>query len=205
MTKFKIAALFMIWVGSVPMQAQEVASDEKIPLIVSVMNTGTLLPGSAFFSRPLHPGISLGTEFSYHQNEHNRFFQTIKFAGTYHQYVQTTVQLFSEAGYRRDIWRGTAAECRLGIGYLHSFTGTEVFKLEDGVYHKQAPIGRPQFMGSAALGLSYAVSKHRYPLRVFLDYQFYLQMPYVKSYVPLLPNTALHAGASFPFFKLKKR
>jgi hypothetical protein len=34
--------------------------------------------------------------------------------------------------------------------------------------------------------------------------QSILQMPFIKSYVPVLPNTALHAGVAFPFFKTKK-
>jgi hypothetical protein len=165
---------------------------------VSVFNLGTQLPGSVF-TTPVHPGISAGAEFRYNRSAGNQWFQTAKFGLSYHQYVQTAVQLYSEAGYRRSIWRGTAAEIRLGAGYLHAFSNTEVFKWKDGTYDKKANLGRAQFMASSALGLSYLCKNNPEKPRVFVDYQFFLQMPFVKSYVPLLPNTALHAGVALPF------
>lgn len=167
-------------------------------LIVSVFNLGTQLPGGVF-TTPVHPGFSAGIEFPYNRSARNQWFQTAKVGLSWHKYVQTAVQLYSEAGYRRSIWRGTAAEIRIGAGYLHAFSNTEVFKWKDGTYDRKANLGRAQFMGSAALGLSYQPAKHPQAPRFSLDYQFFLQMPFVKSYVPLLPNTALHVGAALPF------
>ncbi len=166
--------------------------------IVSVFNLGTQLPGTVF-TTPVHPGISAGIEFPYNRSARNQWFQTAKVGLSWHKYVQTAVQLYSEAGYRRSIWRGTAAEIRIGAGYLHAFSNTEVFKWKDGTYDRKANLGRAQFMGSAALGLSYQPPQKPPAPRFFLDYQFFLQMPFVKSYVPLLPNTALHVGAAVPF------
>lgn len=60
-------------------------------------------------------------------------------------------------------------------------------------------------MAGGALGLSYTQQKAAKPLRFFLDYQFYLQMPFVKSYVPLLPNTLIHVGAAAPFSIFKSK
>ena len=78
----------------------------KRPLIVSVFNLATRLPGAGGGFMPLHPGLSAGTEFRYNHSAKNQWFQTAKLGVSYHQYVQTSAQLFSEAGYRRDIWRG---------------------------------------------------------------------------------------------------
>ena len=195
-------ACFML--GAIPfgLSAQTSAAPaSKQPLIVSVFNLGTQLPGSVF-TTPVHPGMSVGTEFRYNRRPLNQWFQTAKLGVSYHQYVQTAVQLYSELGYRRAIWRGTAAEMRLGAGYLHAFSSTEVFTLKDGLYDKKANLGRPQFMGSGVLGLSYQLQKGQNSPRFFVDYQFFLQMPFVKSYVPLLPNTALHIGAAVPLFHL---
>jgi hypothetical protein len=55
-------------------------------------------------------------------------------------------------------------------------------------------------MATSALGLSYQVQKGQNSPRFFLDYQFFLQMPFVKSYVPLAPNTVFHVGAAVPIF-----
>jgi hypothetical protein len=183
--------------------AQNNLLTSKKPLIVSIFNLGTQLPGSGFlgiFTKPIHPGISCGTEFRYNHHVKNQFFQTAKVAVSYHQYVQTGIQLYSEAGYRRAIWKGLQAEFRLGIGYLHAIAATEVFKSKEGVYDKKLNLGRPQFMATSALGLSYQVQKGQISPRFFLDYQFFLQMPFVKSYVPLAPNTVFHVGAAVPIF-----
>ena len=118
--------------------------------------------------------------------------------------MQSTLQLYSELGYRRSIWKGTAAELRLGGGYLHAIPAAEIFELNGSVYEKKTNLGRPQAMAGAALGLSYTQQKAAHPLRFFVDYQVYLQMPFVKSYVPLLPNTLLHVGAAAPFSIFKK-
>lgn len=172
--------------------------------LVSVFNAATQLPIGQFFSTPMHAGATAGAEFRYNRKPNNQWFQTAKLGFSYHQYAQSTIQLYSELGYRRAIWRGTAAEMRLGAGYLHAIPATEIFTLKDKVYKKKTNLGRPQFMTGAALGLSYTQQKAAKPLRFFVDYQFYLQMPFVKSYVPLLPNTLLHVGVAAPFSIFKK-
>ena len=170
-------------------------------LLVSVFNAATQLPIGQFFSSPTHLGATAGAEFRYNRNAQNQWFQTAKLGFSHHQYVQSTVQLYSEFGYRRAIWKGTAAEFRLGGGYLHAIPATEIFEFDGTKYTKKRNLGRPQAMAGAALGLSYTQQKATRPLRFFVDYQVYLQMPFVKSYVPLLPNTLLHIGVAVPFSK----
>ncbi|MCC7465279.1 MAG: hypothetical protein IT261_03365 [Saprospiraceae bacterium] len=167
--------------------------------MASVFNAATQLPIGQFLSTPVHLGGTAGAEFRYNNHPANQWFQTAKLGFSYHQYVQSTIQLYSEAGYRRAIWKGTAAEFRLGAGYLHAIPATEIFTLKEGQYKRKTNFGRPQVMAGAALGLSYTQQNATHPLRFFLDYQFYLQMPFVKSYVPLLPNTLLHLGVGVPF------
>jgi hypothetical protein len=175
-----------------------VAQESKRPLVVSVFNVGTQLPGKVF-TWPVHPGFSAGTEFRYNSSPVNQWFQTARLGLFYHQFTQTALQLYSEAGYRRVIWKGIGAELRMGGGYLHSFPDLEVFEMKKGAYEKKRQLGRPQAMAGAALGISYTLPSEN--ARLFVDYQFFMQMPFVKSYVPLLPNTALHLGAAVPFFK----
>lgn len=173
-------------------------------LMVSVFNAATQLPVGEFFSSPIHLGATAGAEFRYNRQPYNQWFQTAKLGFSHHQYVQSTLQLYSEFGYRRAIWKGTAAELRLGGGYLHAIPAAEIFELKGSAYEKKTNLGRPQAMAGAALGLSYTQQKAAHPLRFFVDYQVYLQMPFVKSYVPLLPNTLLHVGAAAPFSIFKK-
>ena len=172
--------------------------------VLSVFNAATQLPVGQFFSTPMHLGATAGAEFRYNHKPGNQWFQTAKLGFSHHQYVQSTIQLYSEFGYRRAILRGTGAELRLGGGYLHAIPATEIFKLKGNIYEQKTNLGRPQAMVGGAFGLSYTQQKAATPLRFFLDYQFYLQMPFVKSYVPLLPNTLLHVGGAAPFSIFKK-
>ena len=172
--------------------------------LVSVFNAATQLPGGSFFSLPMHLGATAGMEFRHNRQPKNQWFQTAKLGFSHHRYVQSSVQLYSELGYRRAIWRGAAAELRLGGGYLHAIPATEVFTLKNNAYDQKANLGRPQAMAGGAIGLSYTQQNRLKPLRFSLDYQFYLQLPFVKQYVTLLPNTLLHAGVAAPFSMFKK-
>lgn len=172
--------------------------------LFSVFNAATQLPIGDFFSSPAHLGATAGVEFRYNRQPGNQLFQTAKLGFSHHRYVQNTLQLYTEFGYRRAIWRGIAAEMRLGGGYLHAIPAAEIFTLKGNSYERKTNFGRLQAMAGGAFGLSYTLQKGAHPLRFSLDYQFYLQMPFVKQYVPLLPNTLLHAGVAAPFSIFQK-
>ena len=183
-------------------------SSTKLPIVASVFNNGTLLPGGGelgVFSIPVHPGVSIGTEFRYKSHQQNEWFQTAKLAYHYHHYVQHSIQLYSELGYRRHFKNPLDVGARGGLGYLHSIPDAQVFELDsEGTYQSKNSIGRAQLMTGLSLELGYALSEEgTLPTRVFVAYQFYLQMPFVQKYVPLMPNTALHVGVSFPLWTIK--
>ena len=176
------------------------------PLVLSIFNNATLLPGAGklgVWGTPVHPGISLGTEFLYSAHPRHDWFQTAKFAYHYHRYIQHSVQLMSELGYRYHFGSPLDLESRFGLGYLHSISAAQIFELNDGVYEQKTSLGRPQALASLSLGFGYQLPAANAP-RVFLAYQFYMQFPFVNEYVPILPNTAVHLGLSFSFFHQKQ-
>lgn len=177
----------------------------KMPLRITLFDNATLLPGSdqwIVWGLPVHPGISGGTEFSYRHWRHASIFQSVVVGYQYHRYIQHTVQLYSEFGYRYALRWPLDLEARLGAGYLHAIPAAQIFKLNNnGEYVRKNGLGRPQAMAGLALGLGFRLPRD---WKVLLAYQFYVQMPFVKSYVPVLPNTALHAGVQFPLFHRKK-
>lgn len=172
-----------------------------LPISLSLFNNGTSLPGTGFagiFSRTIHPGITMGTYHLYRQEKKHELFQTLKLGYFYHRHAQHAVQLYSELGYRYLTGSGFYLEGNIGAGYLHSFADLQQFKLEDGQYKKKVNLGRPQIMASLSLAAGYDLkTKCNLPLRLFVQYQFWLQTPFVKKYVPLLPNAALHLGAIY--------
>ena len=202
------SALKLCLVALMLLSATEAVAQEPSPkdrhLLLSVFNSGTQLPGN-FITLPIHPGVSAGIEFAHNRSTINRWFQTAKLGMLYHQYSQTAVQLYSEGGYRRSVWRGLTAELRMGLGYLHSVTDVPLFKLNsEGTYRRGSKFGRPQFMAGGALGMGYTFHKSAHPWRVQVDYQFYVQTPFINEYVPLLPVNVLHVGGAIPLSVFKK-
>jgi len=182
--------------------------EASIPLSLSLFNNGTSLPGGGYlgvFSKNLHPGITLGTGLTYRQRPRTALFQTLKLGYFYHRHAQHAVQLYSEFGYRYYITRKWYAEGLPGLGYLHSFADMQQFRWEQGRYVPKKNYGRPQFMLTASLSAGYDLTSLHVPLRLFLQYQFWLQAPFVNKYVPLLPNTALHIGAVYQLPRSRKQ
>jgi hypothetical protein len=110
--------------------------------------------------------------------------------------------LYSEVGYRYKFLKTFNAEAKLGAGYLHAIPAEKVLELKsDGTYKKKTNLGRPQAMGS----FSFRVNKNiaASGLAVFLEYQQRLQLPFIKSYVPLLPSIMLMAGVKIPCKKIQ--
>lgn len=183
------------------------AQEKVIPLSISVFNNGTMLPGEGHlgvFSKTIHPGIALGTNHLYGSGKHHYLFQTLKLGYFYHHYSQHAIQLYSELGYGYKIVPGISIAALLGIGYLHSFSDVQQFSFKNGEYVQKTNWGRAQLMGSFSLQLGYGLEKllHQ-PIGIFLQYQFWIQAPFVNKYVPILPNNAVHLGVHFPL-KLKR-
>jgi len=200
----KLCLLLMVLHSATTTMAQDHSPKDR-HLLLSVFNSGTQLPGN-FITVPVHPGVSAGIEFAHNRSTVNRWFQTARLGLLHHQYSQTAVQLYSEGGFRRSVWRGLSAEVRVGLGYLHSFTDVPIFKLNsEGTYKRVSKFGRPQFMTGGALGMGYTFHKSAHPWRLQLDYQFYVQTPFINEYVPLLPVSALHVGSVIPLSVFKKR
>jgi len=153
---------------------------------------------SALFTKEFHPGFEIGTGFNWKTKKKHDWFQAFEFGYSYHRFVQHSLALYSEAGYRYKFFKTFSAEAKLGGGYLHAIPVGEIFKLnDDGTYKKKTNLGRPQAMAAFSLVVSKKISSPG--LGVFLEYQQRLQFPFIKSYVPLLPSNMLMAGVNIPF------
>jgi hypothetical protein len=181
------------------------AQQSELPISISIFNNGTSLPGEGYagmFNKTVHPGITIGTYHLYKEAKKHDFIQTLKLGYFYHRHAQQAVQLYTELGYRYKTTSGFYGEGLLGAGYLHAFADMQQFKFEDGIYVKKTNWGRPQLMATASLVAGYNFqTTHSLPLRLFIQYQFWMQTPFVNKYVPLLPNTALHLGIIYTFKK----
>ena len=182
---------------------------KKIPLFITLYDNTTSLPGYGnlgLYTSP-HIGFTAGTYHNYKSNDKRDIFQNFRVGGFYHQLSEFAIQLYSETGYRYKFKGGFDVEGMAGGGYLHSFPDLQQFVFKDGQYVQKKTFGRPGIMATAAVGVGYDLARthSKKPVRLFIQYQFWIQAPFVKNYVPVLPNTALQFGLRFYIIKKEKK
>ena len=153
----------------------------------------------ATFNQPLHPGAEASYEFGWKQSTNVKLFQNATIGYFYQRYVYQAILLYSRSGYRRN-FGNFSTEGSIQAGYMHALLLTVRAVIQaDGTYKAKKGFGKPQFIAGAGLGFGYNLGFEPQLRRIFLNYDFRIQMPFVKSYVPLLPNGILFFGFQFTF------
>lgn len=172
----------------------------------AVNNFVTALPISGFskmFYSQWHPGVTVSTGFNWTDKEKHSLSQSFKLAYFSHRYIQRSIILYSEFGYRYKLGKNIGLTAALGGGYLHMIPATSQFRQNDnGDWEEIKLRSRPQGVISLSLGIDYKINEAGN--RVFMRYQNMLQTPFVPGYVPLLPYNVLHLGFTVPMSQLKK-
>jgi hypothetical protein len=168
---------------------------------LGVYNTQTAMPFGKFaglFGEILHPGVEIGYGKIISPKQKHEWFSEWKVSYFFHRFVQHGIPITYNYGYRYKFNSKFSAEALLGAGYMHSIPATAKLKLNsDGEYENNKGVGRMQATASFSVGVSYIVNpKDQRPLRLFTLYQQRLQMPFVRSYVPLLPYNSFMVGIS---------
>lgn len=185
-----------------------VAGQKPAYISAAVLTTQNAMPFGKFtglFSEIIHPGIEVGYGKIIQSKSKHDWLMELKLAYFYHRFVQHGIPLYLKGGYRYKVNSRLSAETMLGAGYLHSIPAVAKLKLdENGEYSNNKGVGRMQAMAAYSIGINYVLNKSaEMPLRVFMNYQQQLQMPFVKSYVPILPYNVFLIGISKPIFKNK--
>lgn len=172
----------------------------KYPLLISVSNNATQMPGSGylgFFTVPVHPGISAGTEITLKDWHKSSLYESFRLGGYYHKYSQLAIELYSELIYQYRIG-SFSLEPQFQAGYLMAFSDLQEFELEGEVYQGKNFTGKSRFMTGAGLGFAWTFNTEKEnPVKISLAYIVNLQMPFVKNYATLLIVTSLQAGVAF--------
>ena len=186
-----------------------VSAQKNRNISIAFLNTGSGYPFSQFgklVSGIEHPGIEIGYGFNWKSKNKHDWFQEIKLGYFYHRFVQHAIPLYTDIGYKYKFSRKLTAQIALGAGYLHSIPATAKLKLGDnGEYKKDKGIGRAQAIAVVNFGAGYIIHPAgKRPLKIFATYQQFLQTPFVKAYVPILPYNSLLIGGSIPLQSHKK-
>lgn len=185
----------------------QVTAQQKKYFSAAIFTTQNAMPFGKFaglFGGTFHPGLELGYGKTLKPKTKHEWLVELKFAYFFHRYVQHGMPLYLNFGYRYKINSRLSAETSLGAGYMHSIPATAKLKLnENGEYENNKGAGRMQAAANYALGFSYILNPSAsQPLRIFTSYQQRIQMPFVKSYVPLLPYSSFVIGA---YYSLKQK
>ena len=203
-TEKKTSCLFLLLAMSLMASAQR----EK-GISVAFVNNASGYPFSQFgnlVTKIQHPGVELGGGFNWKTKSKHDWYQEFKLSWFYHRFVQNAIMLYSDFGYRYKFSPHWVAQTAIGLGYLHSIPATAKLKLnQNGEYKNDKGIGMAQGMAAFNLGLGYFIHPSgKRPVKIFATYQQFLQSPFVKEYVPILPYNSLHIGCSIPIPSHKK-
>lgn len=170
-------------------------SKSQFPLELTFLKHAISYPFEAILSGPLHPGFSVGTEYTYSQGQHGRFFQNLNAGYFFNKYNAKALFAETSAGYRYTFGFGMFGDLALGLGYIHSFHPVEVYSLNSqGEYEKAKDKGKSAAIFPLILGLGYDFSrKLGWPFSLFFRYQAILQIPYSKSDT-IIGHSMLHIG-----------
>jgi len=165
---------------------------------ISIFNNQYYFPFlgmSNIVSAKYHPGMSIGYTRKLKEVKKRILYSDLKLGLYNHRFIQTGIQLYGDIGYRFTLPRKFYLSTDIGLGYLHSIKHQTTFKSDgDGNYSKVRNFGRAQFMTGIGLGIGKQLIVSSKPVRVYLKYQPWFQMPFIKSYVPMLPNNSMHLG-----------
>jgi hypothetical protein len=171
---------------------------------IAFTDAHTALPFSSFtglFYKEFHPGIEIGTGLNWENKNKHVWLQTLQLGYSYHQFVQRSLMIYTEVGYRYQLPLAFSATVRAGGGYLHSIQDAEVFVLDKDGEYVNAKKGRSH--GMASLSISIGKKINRTGWNVFIDYQQRFQFDFIDAYVPALPVNAMKMGFSIPLQKNK--
>lgn len=148
-------------------------------------------------TNPLHSSFQIGYEKVWKDNTFS-LVQNFRVGYYYQRLVHHAVPVYTQLGYRYSTKIGLQMAAYIDAGYLHTFSDVDVYKLNsNGEYERTKRAGRAHAMFGLSGILSYAIKGNKVSFSPFIHYQFFMMTPFVKSYVPLLPNTSLSIGTYF--------
>jgi hypothetical protein len=169
-------------------------------LSLAVTNSQPALPFGKFyqlFAGKYHPGFEISTGLDWKIKAKHDWIQSFSVGYSYHRWVQHSIVLYTELGYRYKFPAGFSAETRLGAGYMRAILATEAFSdgVEEGKQYSKITSGRSQGIASLSFGINKKIERP-FKCMFFLQYQQRIQTPFIQSYVPLLPYNIIKTGVT---------
>ena len=148
----------------------------------------------------LHPGLSVGLDYTVTKNNWVTIHWDFDLGGYWHRWNNTSAFLKSSIGSRFAI--GSAfVDINLGAGYMHSWAAGDLYqRAKDGGVEKAANKGHSHFMSTASLLFGWDRSRRqKLPWSIYFGPEVYLQSSFNHIF---LPHVAAKLGITYKLNKL---
>lgn len=165
----------------------------------AISNSHTAKPLGSFlslFHKEFHPGFEISAGKILKQAKKHQWLGELTLSYLYHRWVQQNGAVSANGGYRRLIGESWGASVKMGAGYQASLPAGKVYAITDNGLKEKGNTLRSQVIAAISIGADKTINDRG--VKLFMDYQQKIQMPFIKEYVPLLPYNTLLLGASFP-------
>ncbi len=159
-------------------------------LRVAALNEATSIPSLRMLETPIHPGVSIGTDFRVKTSRHWQSTLGADLSFFHHRLSENALMLDAtySLGYRFPF--GLQPKFLAALGYKHTLAAGEVYELKNGSYEEANYLGKSQFNAKVGFGLEYALNE-KYSLTT--DYKTMVVLPYSQK-IPFALHTLLSVG-----------
>ena len=184
---------------STSLQGQEATAQKGKYYRFAISNSHTAKPLGSFvslFYKEFHPGFEISRGKILKVKNKHQWFGELTLSYLYHRWVQQNLAISANGGYRRFLGESWGASAKLGAGYQLSMPAGKVYAITDNGLKEKGHTLRSQAIAAISIGADKTINKRG--VKLFMDYQQKIQMPFINEYVPLLPYNTMLLGASFP-------
>jgi hypothetical protein len=184
--------------GRVTAQQEVKNNTDRAGLISRIIyNESVAVKFDYFGELVLHPGLSLGIDYTLARKNWVSIHWDSEMGGYWHKWNNTALFLKTSIGGRFPI-RSLFVDLNLGAGYMHSFAaGTIYQKSSEGGVEKAANWGHPHFMPTSSLLIGWdGTRKMKLPWTFHIGAEAYLQSSFNHIF---LPHAAVKVGFTYKF------
>ena len=165
----------------------------KKELHLSFIKQSFYYPSTENFGGTFHPGIAGGIDFLRYEEEKKARYFTTELGFYHHEYFQNAVFLLGGFRFQRDLGERFSWYYQPKFGYMHTFSPTKEFKLEEGEYVVKNG-GRPTLMAGISIGFNYELIESS-QTNLMVSYQMLAEGPFATYWgVPVVPHNFLSIG-----------
>ncbi|WP_318312745.1 hypothetical protein [Flagellimonas crocea] len=168
------------------------------PMSITLLNESTSIPPSISKINPWHPGLEVGTDVTLHENRHHKTYFSLSIRYIFHKNLYQAIALNVGFGYDYKMEYGGNLKTGASLGYMHTFSTEEEYRLVNGKYQPNRDKGNSRFISSLSFGLGHRFDPNNFEsTEVFLKQQYWVEFPYSPGFIPIMSHSTSMLGTKF--------